>query len=288
MYGNEKFGIRRVINGILEYRNTPYIVLIAIFVFLLFPFYWSFITSIKTTQEIYSWPPTLFPVDPSLSGYEFSLLTAPVPTYILNSVIYSLSASIIVTLSATVTIYGLTQFPFRGSRKILFSFFATRLIPPQALWLPFVIMYSKIGLINTRPGVVIFIVAIIYPLCVWMLKSLFEAFPKELIDAASIDGCSRMKILYKIAVPILAPGISAIAIISFLWAWAEFMFPFIILNDQSLHPITVGVYFFIGEEGILWNALSATQILAITPGLIFFIIAQKHIIKGLSAGAVKG
>ncbi len=280
--------IRKGINGFLENRNTPYIVLVIIFIFLLFPFYWSFVTSIKTMQEIFSWPPTLFPKEPTLYGYKFALLNAPVPTYILNSAIYSLSASVIVTLSATITIYGLTQFPFRGSDKVLFSFFATRLIPPQALWLPFLIMYSKVRLINTRVGVIIFNIALIYPLCVWMLKSLFEAFPKDLIDAASIDGCSRMKTLYKIVVPIMAPGISAIAIISFLWAWAEFMFPFIVLNDQSLHPITVGVYNFISEEGILWNALSATQMLAITPGIIFFIIAQKNIIKGLSAGAIKG
>lgn len=272
----------------LEWGGTPYVAMTLVVLFLLFPFYWTFVTSFKLLKEVFEWPPTLFPQHFSLSGYRFALLSAPVLRYLGNSVIYSLCTAAFVVFLGTITIYGLTMYPYKGSGRILLGFFATRIIPPQSLWLPFIILFSKIGLINTRPAVIIFEVILVYPLSVWMLKGLFEAFPHELVDSATIDGCSRLGTLFRVVIPVVAPGIAAIAIIAFLWTWGEFMFPFLILNNESLHPITVGAYYFLGEEGVMWNALAATQVLAISPGLVFFIIAQKHIIKGLAAGAVKG
>ena len=120
-----------------------------------------------------------------------------------------------------------------------------------------------------------------------MLKGIFDAFPSDLIDSAAIDGASRIKTLLSIVIPVIAPGIGAVAIIAFLWTWNEFMFPFLVLNDESLYPITVGLSYFVGDEGIQWGPISASGVLAMLPGVLFFVIAQRHIVEGLSEGAIK-
>lgn len=278
---------RRGIGRILDWEGTPYVAIILVLCYLLFPFYWILITSFKSMGEVFTWPPSLIPQDFTLSPYVFSLIYTPVSTFLANSVIYSLSVAMFIVVVGSITTYGLTIYSYRGSNKISLTFFATRIIPPQCLWLPLFILYKKIGLLDTRPGVIIFSIILTYPLCVWILKGLFDAFPRELIDSASIDGCSRLGILYRIVIPVIAPGIAATAIIAFLWTWGDFMFPFLILDSESLKPLTVGVYYFEGETGVMWNALCATMVLALIPGVAFFFIAQKHIIRGLAAGAIR-
>lgn len=279
--------MRAGVGKIFDWNGIPYVATALVLCYLLFPFYWTFVTSFKSLQEIFKWPPTLVPQQFTLSAYIFSLIYAPVPRYVVNSVIYSLSVALFVILIGTITTYGLTIYSYRGSNEISFLFFATRIVPPQVLWLPLYVVYSKLGLIDTRLGVIIFQIALAYPLCVWILRGMFQAFPRELVDAASIDGSSRLGILFRIVMPIAAPGIAATGIVAFLWAWGSFMFPFLILDSEALKPLTVGVYYFVGEEGILWNALAATEVLALLPGITFFIIAQRYIIKGLSAGATR-
>lgn len=280
--------LRKIIDNVIKWKGTPYIVLTIISLIMIAPFYWSFVTSFKTTNEIYNWPPTLIPKDFSLSGYSFSLISTPVKTYLINSTIYSLWVSLIVIVFATITIYGLSFYPYKGSNKILITFFLTRVIPPQTLWLPFIIVFSSMGLLGSRIPIIIYELVLTYPLAVWMFKSIFDTFPREIVEEATIDGCSKFQALYLVVLPVVAPAVAAIGIVAFLWSWNEFMFPFVALSNKNLWPVTVGIMGFLGEEGVMWNALSATQVLAITPGLLFFLIAQKYIVKGLAAGSVKG
>ena len=276
------YRIKRSIGAVLRYTA-----LLLIICYLLFPLYWTLITSFKTIQEIFTWPPTLFPSEFSLEGYIKALFRSPVPLYLLNSLIYSLSTAVVVLIIATITTYGLSMYPYRGSSKIFVGFFFTRVIPTQILWLPLIIMYQRLGLMDTRIGLIIFLIALSYPLCVWMLKGLFDAFPRELMDSAAIDGCTRMSSLFKVVMPVIAPCVAAIGMVSFLWAWSSFMVPCLMLNTNELKPLTLGVYYFVGDEGIEWDSLAATEIMVILPGILFFIIAQKHIVRGLTAGASK-
>lgn len=279
--------IRSGISKLIEWDATPYIAITIILLYLLFPFYWTFVTSFKSMEEVFKWPPTLIPQDFTVSGYESSFTMAPTLTYILNSVIYSLSVAAFIIVIGTITTYGLSMYPYRGSDKIFLTFFVTRTIPPQSLWLPLIIFFSKMGLMNTRPPVIIFSIILTYPLCIWMLKGLFDAFPSELIDSASLDGCSKLGILFRVVMPVVAPGIAAVVIVAFLWTWASFMFPFLVINANSLKPLTVGIFYFVGDEVVMWNAIAATEVMAILPGIVFFILAQRHIVKGLAAGAIK-
>lgn len=278
--------IRKVLDKLISWRGTPYIVLISISSALVFPIYWTLATSLKPTTEIFRWPPTIFPQQFTLSHYITALARSPIPLNIMNSAIYSLAATAFVVTIGTLTTYGFSMYKYKGSNKVALTFLATRILPPQALWLPFIIFFSKMGLVNSRPAVIIYEIVLVYPLCVWMLKGIFDAFPRDLLDAARIDGASRLRTLTRIVVPLVAPGVGAIAIISFLWTWNAFMFPFLILHTPDVKPITVGLFHFISDRGIEWGPMSASGMLAMLPGLIFFIFAQRYIVEGLTQGAI--
>ncbi len=280
-------GLRPLLARALAHKATPYFIVSILLFFLLVPIFWTFLTAFKPLQETLLWPPTYFPHH--ITGHAFTTVISdtPVPTYLLNSVIIALSTTIVVTIAGLFTSYALVRYPFRGSRLALTGFLVVRLIPPISLLLPFYLILRYMGLINTRIGVIMYTIYLCYPLVVWMLKSFFDSFPKELIDAALVDGASRIGALLRIVVPSLAPGISAVAIIAFLWTWNEFLAPFLFLNSDFLKPITVGIYYFVGDETTYWNTLAASAVLAIIPGIVFFIIAQRWIVKGLTAGIGK-
>ena len=280
-------GLRKLLTRILTHWITPYFLVTILLFFLLVPIIWMLLTSFKPLQETMLWPPTYFPQHITVKAFTTVFSRSPVPTYLLNSVIYSLLTTVIVTVAGLFTAYALVRYPFRGSRLALTGFLVVRLIPPISLLLPFYLILRYLGLINTRTGVVIYTIYLSYPLVVWMLKSFIDSFPKELIDAALIDGSSRIGALLRIVIPCLAPGISAVAIIAFLWTWNEFLAPFLFLNSDALKPITVGIYYFVGDEMTYWNTLAAAAVLAVIPGVIFFIIAQRWIVKGLTAGIGK-
>lgn len=130
----------------------------------------------------------------------------------------------------------------------------------------------------------IYCIYLTYPLSVWMLKSSFDQFPQDIIDAALIDGTSRLGALIRVVLPIISNGIAAVAIIAFLWTWIEFLAPFLFINTDQMKPITVGLYYFIGDETIYWNSLTAGAILTVIPGILFFILAQKYVVSGLTSG----
>jgi ABC-type glycerol-3-phosphate transport system permease component len=267
-----------------EHKVTPFLVIGVILVILLGPIYWTLVTSLKTLPEAIRWPPTYWPREFTLEAYVDVLTRSPVPKYLFNSVLMALITTAIVVTAAVFTTYALTRFKFRGSKAAFMGFLVVRLIPPISLLLPFYMILRELGLINTRAAVIIYCIYLTYPLTVWMLKSFFDQFPQDLIDAALIDGASRLGALFKVVLPVIANGIAAVAIIAFLWTWIEFLAPFLFLNTDNLKPITVGLYYFVGDETTYWNSLTACAILSIIPGIIFFVLAQRYIISGLTAG----
>jgi multiple sugar transport system permease protein len=279
--------VREFICNVIDHKATPYVVLSVVLFIMLIPIGWTVITSLKTLEEAFRTPPTYFPDKLTLEAYSKVLNNSPVPQYVLNSIIFSLSTVAFVLSAGTFAAYGLSKYPYRGSNFILISFLITRILPPLSLLLPFYIIFRYFNLIDTKISVIIFSIYLAYPLAVWILKSFFDTFPTDLIEAGLIDGCSRLGVLFKIVLPGVATGIAAVAIITFLWTWQEFLAPYLFLNSDANKPITVGVYYFVGDELTYWNTISAAAVLASIPGLIFFMIAQKYIVKGLTMGGVK-
>jgi ABC-type glycerol-3-phosphate transport system permease component len=280
--------MRDTIAKILEKPLTSYLLLIIILAIMLAPIIFTAFTSFKLREETFRWPPTYFPQEPTLQAYQEVIFESPMPRHLLNSLIIAVGTTVIVMVGGLFTAYGLSQYKFRGSGTVLLTFIATRIVPPISLLVPFYIIMSFLRLINTYACLIILNTFLCYPLAVWMLKSFFDAFPRDLIDSAIVDGCNRTGAFLKIVVPISAIGIAAVAIITFLWTWNEFLYAIIFTNTRDVQPVTVGAHYFVGDELVQWDSLAATAMFTALPGLIFFSIAQRAIVKGLTAGAVKG
>ena len=280
--------LRHTIARILEKPFTSYLLLIIILAIMLSPIIFTALTSFKPREETFRWPPTYFPEKPTLQAYEEVIFRSPMVRHLLNSVVVAVGTTAVVMAGGLFTAYGLSQYKFRGSQTVLLIFIATRIIPPISLLVPFYIIMSFLKLINTYACLIILNTFLCYPLAVWMIKSFFDAFPRELVDSAIVDGCTRTGAFLKIVVPVSAIGIAAVGIITFLWTWNEFLFAIIFTNTRAVQPITVGAHYFVGDELVQWDSIAATAMFTALPGLIFFSIAQRAIVKGLTAGAVKG
>lgn len=267
---------------------TAYLVTCVILVILLSPLLFTLFTSFKPLSEIFAWPPTIIPRNFTFAAYQEVLFSSPMPRYLLNSLIIALTTTLFVTGASLFTAYGLSLYEFRGSNTMLLIFLGTRIVPPVSLIASFYLIFSHLGLIDTYFGLIILNSFLCYPLGVWMMKSFFDSFPRDLLDAARIDGCSRTGSLFRIVIPVTGLGIAAVAIISFLWTWNEFLFALIFTNTQTVRPVTVGAHYFVGDELVEWNAISATAIFTVLPGMLFFILAQRAIVAGLTQGAIKG
>lgn len=273
---------------ILEKRATSYVLLIIILAAMLAPIVFTAFTSFKSRQETFSWPPTYFPQKPTLQAYHQVIFESPIIKHLRNSLIITLGTTAVVMAGGLFTAYGLSQYRFRGSGAVLLIFIATRIVPPISLLIPFYIIMSFLHLINTFTCLIILNTFLWYPFAVWMLKSFFDAFPRDLIDSAIVDGCTRTRAFLSIVLPLSAAGIAAVAIITFLWTWNEFLYGMIFTNTRDVQPITVGAHYFVGDELVQWDSIAATAMFVALPGLIFFSIAQRAIVKGLTAGAIKG
>jgi multiple sugar transport system permease protein len=280
--------LRKVLARILEKQFTAYLLLVIILALMLSPIIFTVLTSFKTREETFRWPPTYFPKHFTLQAYHEVLFRSPIVRHLMNSLIIALGTTAIVMFGGLVTAYGLSQYSYRGAKVVLLIFIATRIIPPISLLVPFYIIISSLGLINTYAALMIVNTFLWYPFAIWMLKSFFDKFPRELIDSAIVDGCNRTSAFVRIVIPISGIGIAAVAIITFLWTWNEFLYGIIFTNTRSVQPITVGAHYFVGDELVQWDSIAATAIFTALPGVIFFSFAQRAIVKGLMAGAVKG
>jgi multiple sugar transport system permease protein len=246
-----------------------------------------FLTAFKSAEETELWPPTIIPHDIDLSAFADVIFNSNIPKAIYNSLIISLSTVTIVVFAATLTAYGLSQYKYRGSQVLSYSLLATRIIPPIALTIPFFAIFAHLGLINTRASLIILNVYLNYPIVTWLLIDAFNRFPGELIDSARIDGATRNQTFFHVVLPLTVTSIAAGAIITFLFSWNEFLFAMTFTQNVKIMPLTVGIFEFVGDEVVEWTRLCAVGVFASLPSIIFFIFAQRYVVQGLTAGAIK-
>ena len=249
---------------------------LVLLVVLLFPLYWILVTSLKTEQEIFRIPPTLFPSVLNTDSYAAQLQSGDFNMFqsFGNSMIIALSCTAIAVILSVPASYGLARFRFRGKKVCILSFLITQMLPVSVILTPMFIIFK-----NMSFGI---------PFSVLILKNYFGSIPKELEDAASIDGCNRFSAFLRIFVPIALPGVVVCAIFSFLYAWGDLAYGMTFIQDQVNRPITAGIFNFMGQYGTKWSYLTAFAVVTIIPVALIFIFMQKYIISGLTAGAVKG
>lgn len=262
-----------------------------IVLFVLFPFYWMLKSSFQTNTDIVAIPPIWIPRNITLDGYQRALTMIPFVRYLTNSLIISLSTTVISAVLASAAAYVLARYRFPGATLILALFLFTQLIPPITRVFPVYFLIKNLDLINTFPGATIAYVSFSLPYAVMILSGYFKhSYPVDLEDAALIDGCNLFGVFWRIVLPISIPGIIAIATFTFLGAWNDFLWASLLLYQGQMKTLQVGLRDFIGEMGSLQraNAFMAACVMATIPALILFSLGQKNMVSGISAGSVKG
>ncbi|AYD00592.1 carbohydrate ABC transporter permease [Neorhizobium sp. NCHU2750] len=250
----------------------------------LFPLYWLINTSLKQPVDVVARPP-IFAFVPTLENYASVVSDPAILGYFWTTLVVSVATTFLAIVIGTPAAYVLARFSFRGSTDIGFWILSTRFTPPVAMLIPFFVMFQSLGLLNTHVGLVISHVALNLSLVIWLMRGFFAEIPKELEDAAYIDGASYFRTFLTIILPLSRTGIAAVGVLVFLFTWNEFLFS-LILGGQ-IPMISVGLYKFIGYQQIEWGRLSATATLMLIPVIVILLAFQRQLVQGLTLGAVK-
>ena len=266
------------------------IVSVLVLCFLLFPLFWTLNTSLKTEQEIFQNPPTFYPHVLNTQAYAAQVETGDLNMFrsFANSFLISLSSMLIAVVLAVPASYAIAKYRFKGRKVMLLFFLVTQMLPVSVLLTPMFIMFKGMHVYNTWWSAILADTTIGIPFSILILKNYFASIPKELEEAAYIDGCTRFGAFMRILVPVAKPGIIVCAVFSFLYAWGDLAYGMTFILDQQKRPITAGIFNFMGQYGTKWSYLSAFAIVTIIPVAVIFIFMQKYIIAGMTNGAVKG
>ncbi len=273
-----------------ELKFIKIIILTLIMLFLLFPIYWMLITSFKTNMEAYLYPPSFFPKNFVLDGF-INLFTENNEffVYYFNNFLVSFVSAIITCLVAIFAGYSIARFNTKWSKTFVAILLSSQMFPIISRMISLYSMMSKLGIINTRCGLILAIVAAQVPFCCLLLSSFFINIPKEIEEAAKIDGASRNTILFKLLTPLVTPGILAVGIYAFLMTWDDYLHAATLIQSDNLRTLSVGISLrYLGELSYDWSLINSISVIGTLPMVLVFFFFQKYMVKGLVAGAVKG
>lgn len=256
--------------------------------FALIPIYWTVNTSLKVPATVVSFPPKWLPQPFSLESYVNIITESVLPRNYLNSLILVAGTMALVLAIGVPAGYAAARYEFKGKNAILFLLMMTVMIPGIVTLIPQYFLAVRLGLHDSYLVLILIYGAWQVPTVVWIMRSFFQNIPRELDESAQVDGCSRLGAFYRVVLPLSVPGIAAAAIVVFVWVWNEFIIALNMTASNATRPLTVGLYFFIGETGIQWGGMSAGAALALLPVILAFIFLQRRFVEGLTAGSVKG
>lgn len=259
------------------------LILFAAFMVLL-PILWIGMAAFKRTVDVFA---LRLVFTPTLENFG-RIMQAPflIHEKLFNSFVVAASTVAFALPLATGAAYGFSRFRLKGERIMLVMILATQFVPAVVIVLPFFLMFRDLGMLDTRPALVIVYTAIVMPFATWMIKGFVDGIPLETEEAAMVDGATRLQVIRRIVLPMAAPGIVTAGIFSFIIAWNEFLFALIITRRDAI-TLPVGLQFFNAEEGVLWNLLAAAGIFIMAPMIALALAVQKHFVKGMTMGAVR-
>jgi putative chitobiose transport system permease protein len=264
-----------------------YVLLSVLAVITVFPFFWMLMTSLKGPLDpIFSTPPQILPSDPTLAAYERVLQTLPIPTFFMNSLIVAISVGLLNVLVAAMAAYPLARMSFRGKSTIFYALLATLIVPAQLTYIPsFILAVNVFHYYDTLP-------ALIFPNLVsafniFLLRQAFRSIPRDLTDAARVDGAGEWRIWWQIMLPLVRPSLAAVAIFTFVTSWNDFLWPSLMLHTKEGLTLPVGLAALQSFFQSDFRSIAAGVTLTVIPILLFFVVVQRYFVRGL-AGAVKG
>ncbi len=265
-----------------------YIVLIAIAILQIYPLIWLFELSLKTNQEVFGMSPFALPKHPQWSNYVDAWTSGNIKSYFFNSVWYTIVAVVLTLILASFVTFALTRMQWKLKGFILALFMAAYMIPLHSTLIPLFNIFNHAHLINNPLSIIISYVTFNLPITVMILLGFYKSLPREIEEAAIMDGCSVHRLFFRITLPMTAPVLSTAAIINMIYNWNEFVFVNTFINSEKWKTLTVGVNNFVGQYLTDWGAIGATLVISILPILIAYIFLSDRIIEGLAAGSVKG
>jgi multiple sugar transport system permease protein len=271
-------------------RVGLYLALALLLAFAFFPTFWLVSTSLKPQQEAFQNPPTWVPRQPTLASYQLLPRDrSGFVRYFTNSVIVGVATTVVTLIAATHAGYALSRFRFRGARGLLLLILATQMFPYVTILISLYTLLRRLGLLNTYPALILAFTAFSLPFSIWMMKGFCDTVPGELEDAARVDGATRLQTLYQILFPVILPGIVAVALFTFLTAWNELLFALTLTSGAEMRTIPPGfVLTYIGEFQDRWPDMMAASVVVSLPVVILFTLFQRQLVRGLTAGAIKG
>jgi len=273
----------------VTFRTLTYAVLFGFAVYCLFPFLWMVDTALKPLHEVLTSTPTFLIRHPTLANFATVLLHSNIPVYFRNSLVVGLATTVLTLVVSTFCAYALSRWPHLPPvRTVGGALLVSQMIPGVLLLIPLYILMQSLHLLSTYAALIICYCTFAVPLCTFMLRGFFDAVPAELEEASELDGCSRVGFIRRVLLPLTAPGLLATGVFVFVNAWNEFMFGYVLINDEARRTLTPGIMIFRGPHLTDWGSLMAASVIAVVPVALCFVWLQRFLVEGLSVGAVKG
>ncbi len=254
----------------------------------LLPQLWLLSLSLKPKAGVYEFPPRWIPSDPSLGNYVFALTGTQVPWYLVNSVKVATLATLLTMLAGVPAAFAFSRERFNGHGLLLAVLLGVQMLSPVILLLPIYGLVDAARLIDTHAGLILVYAAIQTPFTVWVLKTFFDALPPALFEAARLDGASRLRTLWSIALPLVGPGLASVAIFNLAAYWSEFALALVLLDSQAHFTVPIGIFNLQSGYETEWQIVAAASFIGLMPMIAAFVVLQRYFIAGLTAGAVKG
>jgi multiple sugar transport system permease protein len=273
---------QRLANSSIVY---PLLVIAAIFA--LFPIFWMISVSLRPIVEIFKIPPAWLPPTFTAEAYDTIFTTPEYVRTFVNSYLVAFAVTIFSLFLATLAGYSFSRFDFHGNRPLQLFIIGTQMIPPISLVIPYFILIVTLRLYDTYGGLILTYTSFVLPFATLMMTSYFNTIPKDLEEAAMVDGCTRLGALIRVVIPLMLPGVVATGVYAFLLAWNEYLFAVTLTQSADMRLVPVGIAMLLGEHVYKWNLLMGLSVFASIPLLIMFLFLQRYLISGLTVGAVK-
>lgn len=259
---------------------------LGILIVYIIPMYWMVVSGLKPRSELYSVPPSIFPANPQIASF-IRVLNDGALFHVANSFLIAGSTVLLTLILAAPASWALARLTRRWTRVIVLAFLMAQMMPTVLMATPLFVIFRNMGIINTYAAVIIGNATITIPFAVVVLRTVFMGVPMELEESALIDGCTMRQVLFRIVIPVGKAGLVIASVMSFILAWGDFIYANSFISNSSLHPATVAMFNYIGAQSTDWSAIMAFATLIALPLVIIFVVLQKHVVQGLSAGALK-
>jgi ABC-type glycerol-3-phosphate transport system permease component len=256
-------------------------------VIVLGPLYWVTVSSLKSREEILRTTPTLIPESVTFDSFSQLFTATDYGTYLTNSFIVALATAVLTVLVAFLGAYGLYRLRIPGGEKIAGLVLLSYMIPGTLLLVPLYQVFAQLRIVNTHTALILVNIAFTAPFCTWLLRGFLQAVPREIDEAAAVDGAGPVRTMLSVVLPLMAPGLATVAVYAFVYSWTEFVFASQLLIDDELKTLPIGLSAIMGQYTVNWGLLMAGTVCTMVPAIVAFMFVGKYFVSGLTAGAVK-